>query len=267
MEVETERAAMAESSSRAALDRDGYCVIPDVLSRRQTQELRDRVLTQAAAERAGGLDKHVYDDGASQRVWVLVNKGRVFTELVRHPSALEFARFLLGREPLLSSAQANVVGPGGAPMFIHPEQGFMPGPWPPYPMIASVIWLLDDFTVRNGATEVIAGSHHQTGFDPAAGVGTAVPVCAAAGSMMVMDGRLLHRSGVNRVPASLRCAIIVNYCQPFLRQQENYFLSATPEVAADESLRALLGYVPRNGYGLIKSPEHERERQVSREST
>jgi ectoine hydroxylase-related dioxygenase (phytanoyl-CoA dioxygenase family) len=243
----------------------GFCVLPDVLGARQVAAVRRRVLKQAAREAEAGLTSHIYDHGASQRVWLLVNKGQEFVDLIRSPAAVGFACAAFGADPLLSSAQANLVGPGGQPMALHAEQGFLPPPWPPYPMIVSAIWLLTDFTTENGATEVIPGSHLQQGdwLNHRDQLAEPTPIVAPAGSMVAMDGRLLHRSGANRSSGPHRCAIIVNYCQPFIRQQENIFLSGVPGLRdrADGLPARLLGYEPYAGYGKIKSSELEYERR------
>jgi ectoine hydroxylase-related dioxygenase (phytanoyl-CoA dioxygenase family) len=70
---------------------------------------------------------------------------------------------------------------------------------------------------------------------------------------MVFDGRLWHGAGENRSEA-LRHAIFAYYCAPFLRQQENMFLSLDKAVveAASPKLKSLLGYTPYMGkVGII----------------
>ena len=52
---------------------------------------------------------------------------------------------------LMSSITANITGPGGHPMYLHYDQDYVPGPWPPFPLVANIIWMLDDFTEGNGA--------------------------------------------------------------------------------------------------------------------
>jgi len=106
----------------------------------------------------------------------------------------------------------------------------------------STMWMLDDFTESNGATEVIPGSH-RWGPERRPEDHEAVKVKAKAGSVLIFAGNLLHRGGANR-GKSTRLAITIQYCQPWLRTIENMPLAVPPELAARYSARVqgLLGY-------------------------
>jgi len=71
----------------------------------------------------------------------------------------------------------------------------------------------------------------------------AVSVEMAAGSCIVFAGTLLHRGGANNSEGT-RCAFSNQYCQPWARTQENFFLAIPPGEAANMSpkLQSLLGY-------------------------
>jgi ectoine hydroxylase-related dioxygenase (phytanoyl-CoA dioxygenase family) len=65
----------------------------------------------------------------------------------------------------------------------------------------------------------------------------------SAGSCIVFVGTLVHRAGANRTGAPRR-GFTHEYCLPWLRPQENFFLSVPPARAAQmpPRLRAMLGY-------------------------
>ena len=44
-------------------------------------------------------------------------------------------------------------------MTLHTDQQYLPPPYPPVPLGANALWMLTDFTERNGATHVVPGSH------------------------------------------------------------------------------------------------------------
>ena len=106
----------------------------------------------------------------------------------------------------------------------------------------STIWALEDFTHENGATEVIPGSQNWPASREAA-EHEVHKVAMPAGSVVVFDGRLLHRGGANNSSAT-RLAVTPQYCAPGLRQIENMVLAVPPNVAGTYSARIqnMLGY-------------------------
>ena len=70
-----------------------------------------------------------------------------------------------------------------------------------------------------------------------------MPVTGPAGTVMVFDGRLWHQTGANVTAGERRHGILAYYCRPFVRTQENWFLSIDPAVLERRpELKALLGY-------------------------
>jgi ectoine hydroxylase-related dioxygenase (phytanoyl-CoA dioxygenase family) len=240
-------------TAKADLDEHGYCLIGGLLPPDRPATLRSRLVALAEQEIRDGTD-YVYEDGANQRVWTLLNKGDSFVELAIDPTALEIIGSLIGPDFLLSNIDANIAGPGGKPMFLHADQSFVPTPWPPYSLVANIMWMLDDFTSENGATRVAPGSH-RSGRAPDLTISDeqTVPVCAPAGTAMVIDGRLWHQTGANVTEDERRHGILAYYCRPFMRQQESWFLSIDPAVLErwGAPLRHLLGYDLYLSLGMI----------------
>jgi ectoine hydroxylase-related dioxygenase (phytanoyl-CoA dioxygenase family) len=262
--------------AKADLDEYGYCLVEGALAPDRVAAIRSRLEAQADQEIADGscwLDT----GGANQRVFQLLNKGDEFVDLVQDPTAIELMSHLLctpaqrthlgamelGTEFLLSSVIANIAGPGGYAQGLHSDQLFMPEPWT-FSEVGNVMWMLDDFTEEVGATRVVSGSH-RLGRNPTPEDGAAQSIAAEApaGSAMVFDGRLWHGTGANVTEDRRRYGILAYYCRPYLRQQQNHFLTIRPDVLADATplLRQLLGYVPYAGQGSIDGlPEEYRER-------
>jgi len=71
----------------------------------------------------------------------------------------------------------------------------------------------------------------------------AVPAVMPAGAAIAFLGTLIHGGGANRSDAP-RLAITNQYCEPWARTQENFFLGVPREQAKDFSprLKQLLGY-------------------------
>ncbi len=246
-----------------ALARDGFAVVPGALSPDEVARVRARLADVARAEREAGIDHDPkWEDGpCNQRVFDLLNKGAEFAWLAEHPVAMALMGHLLDPDFLLSSITANITGPGGHPMGLHYDQDYIPLPWPSFPLVANMIWMLDDFTEANGATRFIPGSHLEdhTGWTPesmAARAGETVPVGGRAGSLVCFDGRVLHQTGANTTAGEHRHGVIAYYCQPWVRQQENHSLSLRPDVwpTLSPRVRELVGLRKHHGLGCVSGP-------------
>lgn len=231
------------------LGEHGYCVVPDALPTGLLTEARTALYRAADSDTARGWRQdygYGKDDHVNQRIWNLPSRDPVFCDLAEHPVALQFVRALLGWPALLSSMSANITGKGGASMILHADQGYMPTPWD-RPLGVNIAWCIDDFTAENGATCIVPGSH--TWNSPKGGAELAdqlVPVEAPAGSMIVMEGRLLHTNGAN-TNGQRRAGIFAWYTLPIYLPQENWFLSLNPAVRqfGSETLQTLFGFRPQ----------------------
>ena len=248
------------------LDEQGYCIISDVLSPSQTAALKERLVAQAEGERSRGLE---FRDGGptrpNQRIWMLLNKGRGFRDLMLMPIVDEIMGRLLGPNYLLSSFTANIAHPGGEPMALHTDQGYV-GFWTPRPVVANIAWMLDDFTEENGGTRLAPGSHLRQiqprssahlpqGLTDSPAQRDTLAACGSAGSILCFDGRLWHGTGANRTKTP-RHALLSYHCAPFIRQQENFTLGLAPELRVSErpALLNRLGFAPWAGLGRVESP-------------
>jgi ectoine hydroxylase-related dioxygenase (phytanoyl-CoA dioxygenase family) len=244
--------------AKADINEHGYCLIEGALPPEKLDIARARIIELAEAEIADGTD-YVYDNGANQRVWTLLNKGEIFEEIAQDPLILRLMEHMLGFDLLLSNIDANIAGPGGTPMFMHADQSFAPPPWPWYAMVANVMWMLDDFTPENGATRIVPGSHRVDHGPDWSNLPETEPVCGPAGTAFVFDGRLWHQTGANTTKDVRRHGILAYYCRPFIRQQENWFVSLKPEVLerATPTLRHLLGWDHYLSLGMIDGMPRE----------
>ena len=137
----------------------GYAMIANALTAEQVQECRERLRSQAAGEAAAGIGH--FDNGElklNQRVWNLVNKGKMFRDLLFHPVLREMLPELLGKDYTLSSLTANIAAAGGEPMSLHSDQGYAPRSLP-IRVVVNTAWMLEDHSEENGGTRLVPGSH------------------------------------------------------------------------------------------------------------
>ncbi len=236
----------------ADLDRHGYAIVEGALSPERVAALRARVIDQARGEDAQGLGFH--DGKTNQRIWMLPNKGKIFRDLMLDPLVETAMTRLLGKDFILSSLTANIARPGGVPMYLHSDQGYVDF-WTPKPLVANIAWMLDDFTAANGGTRLVPGSHlNPDRIDYA--LEDTIAAEGPAGAALIFDGRLIHGTGANITADQDRHAVLSYHCRPFVRQQENYYLGLDP--ALRETERGLflkrLGFRIWAGLGRTNEP-------------
>lgn len=250
--------------AKADLAEFGYCLVADALDAVTVATLRARLIEVALEDVENGRG-FIDGGGANQRVWQLLNRGSDFVELPTHPLALEMMETLIGGQGaygvpgdglpqyLLSSLTANIAGPGGEAMVLHADQGYIPFPWPDFPLVANIGWMLDDFTAENGATRVVPGSHKFHALPGRDAAAQTVPAEAPAGTALVFEGRLWHGTGQNTTAGEKRHGILSYYVKPWIRQQENQTVSVDRAVAeaASPTLRRLLGFDLWHSLGMV----------------
>jgi ectoine hydroxylase-related dioxygenase (phytanoyl-CoA dioxygenase family) len=190
----------------------------------------------------------------TRRMFNLLARDPIFAQVPIHPSVLPIVEGVLDAECLLSSITAIEMNDGQAPQPFHCDDGSIPIPRPHIPLACPAIWALTDFTLENGATRVVPGSHRfdripRRREEPEHVVQAVMP----AGSVIVYDGGLWHGGGANNSEAR-RVGIVVNYCAGFIRQEENQLLALSrDQVAAFPTrLQQLVGYsVYRGHFGHV----------------
>ena len=239
--------------ARRDLRKYGFCLIEDAMSERQRAYMHRRLDEQAEAERECGLadmTPHFHI------MWTLVNKGDCFAKCIEFdpewvqggPMIEQLNNELLGRGHYAYSFASNIARPGSYPQNLHQDSGAIhPIQTPHAPILVNTVYIMQDVNEVNGGTLVIPTSHRlvsQVG--PGEEVGPlppAVNVEAKGGTVMLMDGRLLHGTGVNHTD-EWRYIMTNSNVKPWLRQQENWQLSIDPEVLANasEKLLSRMGY-------------------------
>ena len=145
----------------------------------------------------------------------------------------------------VSSMAAIDILPGESAQALHRDDSLYPIESPGMELQIGVMWALDDFTVENGGTRVVPGSHRFLRSwhlpDMSAWESAVMP----KGSALFYLGSTWHGGGANQSDAA-RAGFIITYLLGWLRQESNQYLEMPAEFAAElePRLRALLGYTP-----------------------
>ncbi len=241
--------------AKADLTEYGMCLFADALSTDELETLRGAIDRQADAEsRLGDLAPPGARGSNKQGLSNLVNKGRVFLDIIERTETDELAGYLLGKHFLLSSLTGGVFhGATTEPQPLHRDQGQVPAT-ADFPAACNLFYLLDDFHPDNGGTCIVPGSHrwapeHQ--INPPARE-QELQIEAPAGTIFCWDGRLWHGTGVNKTGEPRR-HITTYCCLPWMRQQENWGVTCLQEVLDEASpkLRARLGLRTYGTLGMM----------------
>jgi len=218
---------------RTELERNGYCVIDDILGDQFLQEMRDeseRLMKDWVMPPDFKYQgQHVTETGANNAI---------IQKLLEWPAAQK-ALGQIGYGDFKTSGGIIILtkDPGEPALYWHQDwmQWNDPISVSPWPQIIFLSYYLQDTTIENGCLKVIPGSHHKrlTLHDelvPAHEQGARtipeddpvmfsdhpdqVDVCVKAGSLVLADARVLHSAYRNQ-PAERRTLVLAWHRRPF----------------------------------------------------
>ena len=225
------------------LDREGFSLIEDFCD---PEAVRSALVPHLGHHRG----RNDFEGHMTERVYTLVARGRVLEAVTEEARVLAILDPLLKPGYLLTASQAINIHPGETAQTLHYDDSFYPLRRPRPAISYSLIAAIDDFTAENGGTEIIPGSHRwgedelaRLRAEPDWAERQLVPMVMPAGTCVIFSGTLIHRGGANR-SAGARLALTSQYCEPWARTQENFFLGIPREIVATFSprLKTLLGY-------------------------
>ena len=171
----------------------------------------------------------------------------IFARLLEDPLLLQLARSVLGDDCVLSDMTFNSIGPhtdNGA-WHVDIPLGQLPEPLPELPLTLQSIWMVDDFTLENGATRVVPGSH-KSRKKPQWKQGEMdgeVAITGSAGAMALWYSSLWHKPGQNITDTPRRAAICY-FCRSWVKPYSDFrpLISAAQAEKMSPTLRYLLGF-------------------------
>ncbi len=233
---------MLTESDRRQLDEQGYLALPGFMSPELLATLRRRIDELFAQEGEGAGSEFKQEPGA-RRLANLVNKGRIFEEVIVDPRILGCMAHVLGPKFKLSSVNARSTNPhSDADQPLHADSGGVAdelGYW-----VCNSVWMLDDFTEENGATRMVPGSH-RWGKAPKPDFYEPHPqqqlVLGKAGTVVVMNAHMWHGGTANRTAAPRRAMHV--YYTRWDKPQQQYqkrWLSAEVQSRLSPEARQIL---------------------------
>ncbi|MAI89324.1 phytanoyl-CoA dioxygenase family protein [Ponticaulis sp.] len=219
------------------LMRDGYVIIKNLIPVETCEYIKRDSL-----KLLGETGRNSFEGRDTQRVYNVLGKTDALDELATHPHILGLMDRFFQPSFLLSQSQIINIQPGESAQGLHHDDSFYRIPRPRQPLGAATIWAIDEFTETNGATVVIPGSH-EWGEGRTGKRSEAIPAVMPQGSVIFFLGTTWHGGGENRSDKA-RFAVTHQYCESYVRQQENYLLELSKERvrAMSPELQSLVGY-------------------------
>ena len=209
---------MAVEEILSRLKTDGWCIVEGVIPADRIGPVRAEVEAVTAAQ---GVSK-TYEGLRSG--WGIIGSIPSFVPHVADERVLGVAQKWFGPHLRISYTYSMVTTPGNARGGWHADwpyaqnkAGHIPAPYPDFSVQLSSLWLISDFTIENGGTWIVPGSHRQRN-NPTGDIGvdrfepdpTEMQVTGPAGSVLVFDSRLWHATASND-GTEPRVAVVVRY--------------------------------------------------------
>lgn len=205
------------------LDEKGFVKLPGFCPPSLVEQLRNRVDELFAVEGDQAGSEFRQEEGA-RRLANCADKGPVFVDCISNPVILEYVGCVLGPEFKLSSLNVRSANPhNGVSQPLHADMRAVAddrGYW-----VCNTVWLLDDFTLENGALRIVPGSHRwrklpiEATADPQATHPDELLITGTAGDVVVMNAHAWHGGTANRTPHPRR-AMHGFYCRRDKPQQQ-----------------------------------------------
>jgi len=233
---------------RKQLDEQGYVIFKNLLSTSQINSILSR-LEELWAKEGDHAGEENYIEPGVRRLANLANKGEVFRSLYAHPHVLEVVEMVMGTDVRAAMVNARDVPPHtGARMPFHmdsdkgrvrDEIGYS---------AATAIWMLDEFSIVNGATAFVPGSHllgkspKEVLSDLNASHPDEIVIEGQPGDVLVFNGHCWHAGRPNETEDHRR-AILVHYLRADVPRPENrrQHLDEEQATALAPQERVLLG--------------------------
>jgi ectoine hydroxylase-related dioxygenase (phytanoyl-CoA dioxygenase family) len=245
----------------------GFTVLENYMGAGLLDQMRARVDELFSEEGAAAGSEFKTEENA-RRLANLVDKGEVFRKAIARTEMLALVESVLGEDFKLSSLNLRSANPHSASVQpFHVDMGLLPDS-KGY-AVCNCVWMLDDFTLENGALRVIPGSHKwgKKPQDELADTYASHPkellVTGRAGTVVVMNAHAWHGGTANRTDKERR-ALHSFFCRHDIPQQQYQKKLLSPEtqssltprlrkiLALDDSVNDDLSSVGSGQSGFMK---------------
>ena len=228
-QIKRHRAPFNWETIRTDIKKSGGVIVEELFSNQEVTTLNDEVdkflSTDSECGKANSTSSQ-YDKFLGPRtirLQGLLEKTPSVTEWIGRSELVEWATETIkpiATSVLLNAAELIQIGPGEKNQYLHRDTDS----WPTAslgvtPFIVNALIALDEFTIDNGATRVVAGSW-EWDRDRRANEEDYLRAIMQSGDALLFRGDILHGGGANKTDRPRR-ALSISYCAGWLRAVEN----------------------------------------------
>lgn len=154
---------------------------------------------------------------------------------------------------LLNTGQLIQIGPGETSQLLHRDEDAWKYFKPPKPLLqVEAMFALSDFTIENGCTQVVPGSHLWD-LEREAKTHEIQRAEMPAGSALVYLGNTIHGGGANSTKDQWRRGMFFGFVVGWLRTEEACLLTVPLEKVKKmpKRVQELIGYKAHDGIGVV----------------
>lgn len=232
------------TSFKEKMLREGFAIFPDILQQKLVLRLREALESTYPSYREIHNRMGYTGETEGGAHHILIHKG-YFLQLLQELDVIEYIKEYLGGQIIVNSYGAfdNVRGNKLYLKKCHRDvRSFEHDP-----RMLNLLVMLDEFTIENGATYMLAGSH-LVDLRPEEDLFflNAARAVGGAGSILLFDSRLWHAAGSNTTDQHRR-AITITFTRPYFKQQFDYCRAMGHDFCETlpESLKQLIGFYSR----------------------
>jgi ectoine hydroxylase-related dioxygenase (phytanoyl-CoA dioxygenase family) len=217
-------------------EKNGFVVVPEILTKSMVEQLRCELVIAIEEDRLSY--PAVFDSGMIHNCMI---RGEQMLKLLDLQVLNTYLEVFFSATCIVYAYQSSSLPPhqGNYGSRIHVDS---PRFIPNYMTNLGVIFPLDDFTVDNGATYYLEGSHFTEELPSEEDFyANAKRMLCPQGSMILFNSRLVHAAGVNKTTSS-RHALTINLCRSYMRQRFDF-----PRLVPDN----LINQLGANGQRLL----------------
>ncbi len=235
----------------AATLKDGGAIVSGLVAKNLAEtiagELRENF------DNFGYMSKRDFSGYKTSRCHAVLEEAPSSIALIEHDMVMAVADAILlphCESYQIGSITGIEVCPGQEVQELHRDDTVYPVRLPGMELQIGCMWALTDFTEKNGATQIVPGSHRHITMGEQVDLSNCEQAVMSKSSALFYLGSTMHGAGANSNNEA-RMGLITVYSLGWLRQEANQYLSVPIHLVRtyDERMRCLLGYTTHDTKG------------------